>query len=95
MAAKNTLPGGLETTDTLSKKTGYDPSHLRRLLIQQKIKGIKVGTGNRAIWFTTLQEVVEYRERITGSGNSFPAGNGSNHSNHRNYMTADKPLRKR
>jgi hypothetical protein len=64
------LPGGLLPLSDLAPIVDYDPSHLRRLLDQGRVKGVKVGDGRRGIWLTTEQAVREYQARGNNNHNS-------------------------
>ena len=49
--------GGYITLIEASEISGYDPGHLRRLLLSGKLEGRKFGRD----WFTTVEALERYR----------------------------------
>lgn len=57
------------TLAQLSELAGYHPVYLRRLLIDGKIKGIKVQLGaGSGFWVTTIAEVENYQKQKDNRG---------------------------
>jgi len=54
------------TLSTLAKRTSYSPNHLRHLLQQGKVSGLKVGN----VWLAKRSSVEKYRKVGNGKGDS-------------------------
>ncbi len=57
------------TVGQLSGMSGYHPVHLRRLLLDGRIKGIKVQLGDGpGFWVSTLEAIQEYQANKDSRG---------------------------